>query len=277
MTDHSPHANALPLAPLDAPVQVLGRFANASNAALLVQLCDEDATSTEANEDVELASLPWQRLAVYKPQRGEAPLWDFPPGTLHQREVAAYRVSEALGFHLIPETMLRDDMPYGPGSVQRFVPHDPWWQYFTVVANHGERFTVDLMKMVLLDLIIANADRKAGHVLVRDVRVACGGALEEPNVPREASLALVDHGVCFHEEQKLRTVAWDFAGAHVPQALHDALLAVYDNFDAAIASGLTALLSPAEIVACQHRMGEVLGLATFPQPLNARAFPWPLV
>lgn len=279
MEPDSTDALALPLAPLTAPVRVLGRFVNASNSALLVELCDGDVLDPTADdgEAVVLASLPWQQLAVYKPQRGEAPLWDFPAGTLHRREVAAYQVDQALGFDLVPETILRDDLPYGPGSVQRFVPHDPWWQYFTVVANHGERFSVNLMKMVLFDLIVANADRKAGHVLVRDVRVACGGALEEPNVPRAASLALVDHGVCFHEEQKLRTVAWDFAGAHVPEALHDAVQAGYDTFDDALYDPLAALLSPAEIAACRDRMGDVLALGTFPQPHDERAFPWPLV
>ncbi|MEX2533017.1 MAG: SCO1664 family protein [Nitriliruptoraceae bacterium] len=276
MNDQS-DVTELPLAPLSWPVRVLGRFVNASNSALLVELVDGDGVLVERDKEVELATLPWQRLAVYKPQKGEVPLWDFPPGTLHQREVAAYRVSEALGFDFVPETVLRDDLPYGPGSVQRFVPHDPWWQYFTVVAHHAERFSVALMKMVLFDLIVANADRKAGHVLVRDVRVAPGGALDDPDVPLAASLALVDHGVCFHEEQKLRTVAWDFAGAHVPEALHAVVSQAYDTFDDTLGDTLLGLLSPKEIEACRNRMGDVLTLQTFPQPHDERAFPWPLV
>jgi len=268
--------DALPLAPLSAPVRVLGRFVNASNSALLVELL-ADGEATDAEQEVELATLPWQRLAVYKPARGEAPLWDFPQGTLHRREVAAYLLSEALGWDLVPETVLRDDLPYGAGSVQRFVPHDPWWQYFTLVAHHAHRFIVPLMKTVLFDLICSNADRKAGHVLVRDVRVAPGGALDDPSVPVAATLALVDHGVCFHAEPKLRTVAWDFAGAHVPQALHDAVSAVANAFDDTLRVALAPLISPAEIEACYSRLGEVATLATFPQPQDERAFPWPLV
>jgi uncharacterized repeat protein (TIGR03843 family) len=266
---------AVPLAPLDAPVRVLGRFVNASNSALLVELVEDG--DPQAESDVPLADMAWQKLAVYKPQRGEAPLWDFPHGTLHRREVAAYQLSEALGFGLVPETVLRDDLPYGEGSLQRFVPHDPWWQYFTVVAHHAERFGVALMQTVLFDLISSNADRKAGHVLVRDVRVAPGGALDDPNVPRDATLALVDHGVCFHTEPKLRTVAWDFAGAHVPDALTAAAQQVYDTFDAVLAPSLAPLLAPEEIEACYERLFDATQLETFPQPGDERAFPWPLV
>jgi uncharacterized repeat protein (TIGR03843 family) len=273
MENGSP-GDTVQLASLAAPVSVLGRFVNASNSALLVALARPDEV---VDEHVAIADLAWQQLAVYKPQRGEAPLWDFPNGTLHRREVAAYRLSEALGWGLVPETVLRDDLPYGPGSVQRFVPHDPWWQYFTVMSHHAERFTVPLMKTVLFDLLCTNADRKAGHVLVRDVRVPPGGALDEPNVPADATLALVDHGVCFHAERKLRTVAWDFAGAHVPAALHDDVVALYDTFDDTLGAALAPLLTDAEIEACRVRCADVAALETFPQPHDDRAFPWPLV
>lgn len=260
---------------LSSPVSVLGRFVNASNSALLVALNPPEATPV--TDDMPLDTLSWQRLAVYKPARGEAPLWDFPDGTLHKREVAAYRVSEALGWGLVPETVLRDDLPYGPGSVQRFVPHDPWWQYFTVMSHHAEQFTVPLMKTVLFDLLLTNADRKAGHVLVRDTRVAPGGALDEPDVPRDATLALVDHGVCFHHESKLRTVVWDFAGAHVPLALTHDLTRLADTFDEGVGGLLADLLDDREIDAFQRRLHDVVALETFPQPEDERAFPWPLV
>lgn len=262
-------------ADLHAPVEVLGRFVNASNSALLVAL--NPSGVEPVGDDTPFETVPWHRLAVYKPQQGETPLWDFPDGTLHKREVAAYLLSEALGWNLVPETVLRDNLPYGPGSVQRFVPHDPWWQYFTLLSHHAERFTVPLMKTALFDMLLTNADRKAGHVLVRDPRVAPGGALDEPNVPAEATLALVDHGVCFHHDTKLRTVVWDFAGAHVPTALTDDVVAVRDTFDQTVAVTLDGLLDPAEIEALRARFDDVAACETFPQPHDARAFPWPLV
>lgn len=268
-------AAARSLAPLDGPVSVLGRFANASNAALLVML---DTGGAAAHTPVvDISAVPYGQLAVYKPQRGEAPLWDFAAGTLHCREVAAYRLSEALGWGLVPETVLRDDLPYGPGSVQRFVPHDPWWQYFTVMSHDAERFSVALMKTALFDLLCNNADRKAGHVLMRDVRVPPGGALDTPDLPAAATVQLVDHGVTFHHEPKLRTVIWDFAGAHLPDGLRRDITSVQQRFDDTLAGALRDLLDDAEIAACRERFADVVALECFPHPAHERAFPWPLV
>ncbi len=118
-----------------APFEVVGRFADASNATLLGRLCDRDATPlTELVErlgrPLGIEDLDPADLVVYKPRDGERPLWDFPEGTLHRREVAAFEVDAALGLGLVPLTLLRDDAPHGPGSVQRFVPHDPDVHYF---------------------------------------------------------------------------------------------------------------------------------------------------
>ncbi len=131
-------------------------------------------------------------LAIYKPQRGERPLWDFPRGTLCRREVAAYEISRALGWNIVPETVLRDG-PAGIGMVQQFVDHDPEEHYFTLLADHQD----DFRRMALFDIVINNTDRKGGHCL----RATADGRIFG-----------IDHGVAFHSMWKLRTVIWDFAG-----------------------------------------------------------------
>ena len=135
-------------------------------------------------------------LAVYKPQAGEAPLWDFPDGTLGQREVAAYTLASALGWPSVPPTVWREG-PEGPGSVQAFVDADFEEHYFTLRSAFAEQFR----RVAAFDLVANNADRKGGHcLLVRDTGVVW----------------LIDHGVCFAVEPKLRTVVWDHAGEPVP-------------------------------------------------------------
>jgi uncharacterized repeat protein (TIGR03843 family) len=230
----------------DAPFEVVGQFAHASNATLLVKF-------TDGSED----------LAVYKPQRGEAPLWDFPEGTLHRREVAAYVVSELLGWGLVPETVLREDGPFGVGSVQRFVQHDPNRHYFALLEEGRSELLDQLRKMVVFDLVIDNADRKGGHVLVEEVE---GGV----------QLRLVDHGVSFNVERKLRTVAWDFAGQPVPPALCDAVTELVGRASD-VRQALTTLLSPVEIGVLLERMRAIADLQVFPEPIGPRPFPWPLV
>lgn len=198
--------------------------------------------------------------AVYKPARGERPLWDFPSGTLASREVAAYLVSLALGWDLVPLTVLRPDGPAGPGSLQVFVDADPEHHYFTFSDEEKQR----LRPVAAFDLLINNADRKGGHVLLSP-----GG-----------HLWLIDHGVCFHEEEKLRTVIWDFAGEPIPREI----LKDVERLQTGLAPGgelegkLQSLLAPGEIRALERRAAALLASRQFPAPSDdRRPYPWPLV
>src|SRR5262245_41729330 len=131
----------------DGVADVLGRMPWSSNATFLACLTDPDRPTEEL-------------LAIYKPQRGERPLWDFPRGTLCHREVAAYEMSEALGWDLVPDTVLRDG-PAGIGMMQRFVEHDPEEHYFTLLEEHAD----DFRRMAAFDIVINNTDRKGGHCI----------------------------------------------------------------------------------------------------------------
>ena len=142
--------------------------------------------------------------AVYKPSRGEQPLWDFPDHTLAHREVAAYLVSEALGWNFVPFTALREDGPYGPGSIQQFIEYDPDYHYF----NFSEEDKARLEPVMLFDLLCNNADRKGSHVIIEK---------------ETRKLWLIDHGLCFHEEDKLRTVIWDYAGQSISDDFCEAI------------------------------------------------------
>jgi uncharacterized repeat protein (TIGR03843 family) len=197
--------------------------------------------------------------AVYKPSRGEQPLWDFPTSTLAHREVAAYLVSEALGWRFVPLTLLRDDGPFGPGSIQQYIEYDPNYHYFNFTAEDKAR----LRPVTLFDLLCNNADRKGSHVIIEE---------------GTHKLWLIDHGLCFHEEDKLRTVIWDFAGQDIPTEL----LADLERFRAALAqtSGLLAdlprHLSPRELAALAARATSLLRSGAFPlPPEDRRAFPYP--
>lgn len=195
--------------------------------------------------------------AVYKPFRGEQPLWDFPDNTLAQREVAAYLVSEALGFHFVPYTILREDGPfYGPGSLQQYIDYDPEYHYFTFSDDDKAR----LRPVVLFDLLINNADRKGSHVLLE----------KSTN-----KLWIIDHGICFHEENKLRTVIWDFAGETIP----DELLMPLRSLRSGTSNLLTDLqlcLSPGEVSALAARAASLLTSKKFPAPpRDRRAYPYP--
>ena len=198
--------------------------------------------------------------AVYKPVRGEQPLWDFPDNSLGAREVAAYLVSEALGFHLVPYTTLREDGPfYGPGSLQQFVEYDPDYHYF----NFSEADKARLRPVVLFDLLANNADRKGSHVLIEK---------------GTGKLWAIDHGLCFHQEDKLRTVLWDFAGEPIP----DELLTCVDSLPGQLASGanlraaLKPYLEPRELSALAVRARAVLRSRRFPfRPRDRRAYPSP--
>ena len=151
--------------------------------------------------------------AVYKPSKGEQPLWDFPDTTLAHREVAAYLVSEALGWDFVPYTALREDGPYGPGSIQQYIEYDPNYHYF----NFSDEDKARLEPVMLFDLLCNNADRKGSHVIFE----------EETH-----KMWLIDHGLCFHEEDKLRTVIWDYAGQPIPDDLLKALAHLSDRPEA---------------------------------------------
>ena len=201
-----------------------------------------------------------QAPAVYKPRRGESPLWDFARGTLCLRERAAYVVSEALGWDLVPPTVLRKG-PEGLGSVQFFVDALPDDHYFTVRedARHAET----LRRLALFDAVINNADRKSGHCLV----------------DRRGRLWAIDHGICFHEEHKLRTVIWEFAD----QPISPDLLADLAEFHAVLADPthptaqeIQRLLRPGETHALADRVAVLVDDGVYPSPLpHRRNFPWP--
>lgn len=210
---------------------------------------------------------PNELLAVYKPQKGERPLWDFPQGTLYQRERAAFLISQALGWHQVPPTAIRQG-PHGIGSVQLFIPHDPDCHYFTIEAD--PTFADQLQKIVLFDTLINNADRKAGHVLIEE---------REP-AQSPARLWLIDHGICFHNEPKLRTVIWEFAGQAIPQPLLADLQQLQQALatpTTAVASELAQLLSPIEQTALHKRMQTILNEGIFILPGAGRHYPWPPV
>jgi hypothetical protein len=221
-------------------LEVLGRMPWASNATLLAIARADDVVVQ----------------AVYKPRRGERPLWDFPSGTLCQREVATYELSEALGWGLVPATVLRDG-PVGIGMVQRFVDHDPEEHYFTLLEQHADRFR----KFAVFDVLINNADRKGGHC----IRSRPDGAIVG-----------IDHGLTFHPAWKLRTVIWDFAGEAVPPALADDVCRVLADDE--LGERMARLVSSLELEAMQQRARELVRAGRLPDPdPGYHSLPWPLV
>lgn len=223
-------------------IELKGQFTRGYNYTFLVKVCYEGS------------EIP----AVYKPARGEQPLWDFPENTLAGREVCAYLVSQALGFGLVPLTLLRDG-PLGPGSLQQYIEYDPNYHYFTFKTAELDR----LRPVALFDLLINNADRKGSHILVQK---------------RTRKLYLIDHGLCFHAQDKLRTVVWNFAGEPIPAEL----LAVLSTFRADLARPgnlpaiLGTFLNPEELAALQSRAAALLAVGQFPfPPDDRRAFPYP--
>ncbi len=255
-------------------LELVGRFADASNATLLVRLLDGDAPTlaelaAALGHEPSLDELDPHHLAVYKPRRGEAPLWDFPAGTLHRREVAAFAVSEALGWGLVPTTVLREDAPLGPGSLQRFVAHDPSLHYFRLLEVGSDAVLASLRRMVVFDLVIDNADRKGGHVLL-----AAGSGQDRPGSV-DGTVQLVDHGVSFNVDRKLRTVAWEFAGEPVPAEVRADVARLADALAGDLGTRVAGLLSDAEVEVLRRRAERLVDLAEFPEPWGPRAYPWP--
>jgi len=194
------------------------------------------------------------QAAIYKPHRAERPLWDF-PGGLYQREVAAYELSVALGWGLVPETVLRDEAPLGTGSLQWFIEADFEQHYFTLLEH--EQYRPALQAVATFDLIANNADRKSGHCLLDG----------------EGKIWGIDHGLCFHAQPKLRTVIWDFAGEPIPAPLLDDVARLAEDPPAA----LRPLLDDGERAAVVRRARAVVRSGRFPEPGEARPYPWPLV
>ncbi len=219
-------------------ITVKGRMPWSSNATFLAEVALEGATA----------------LAVYKPGRGERPLWDFPPG-LFRREVAAWQLSEVLGWGLVPPTVEREG-PLGEGSLQLFVAADFEEHYFTLVKRreHHDR----LRRVCAFDLVANNADRKSGHCVLGP----------------DGVIWAIDNGLCFSAEPKLRTVIWDFAGQPVSA---DLLAGVARLAEAGPPPALAALLAPDEEEALLARAEALLAQRRFPHRSGGRDYPWPLV
>ncbi len=219
-----------------ADMEILGLLPYASNATLLARVSHGDR----------------EALAVYKPRRGERPLWDFPSGTLCLRERAAWLVSSQLGWDLVPPVVLRDG-PAGYGALQLFIEEDEDADVRALIRTH----TDELRTLALFDVVINNADRKAGHLIV----------------DTDGKLWGVDHGVTFSDEPKLRTVIWAFEGETIPQRLLDDL----ETLTRGMGVGeLGDLLHPMELDALCQRVSTLLATKRFPAPDPHRHHvPWP--
>jgi uncharacterized repeat protein (TIGR03843 family) len=245
--ERGPALDAVPALLAEGELTIEGRLPWSSNLTFLVTVGDAGEHDA-ADENV--------LQAVYKPYRGEQSLWDFPDG-LYRREVAAGMLSDALGWGVVPPTVLRQDGPFGPGSLQLFVEADYEEHYFTVLEAGGAQERLQVI--CAFDVVANNADRKSGHVLVGP----------------DGRLWGIDQGLCFHVHHKLRTVIWDFAGDPVPGH-------VVADLERLVAGGLPdeleELLSPAEAEALLSRAAWLAAEGTFPEPREGHPpYPWPLV
>lgn len=234
-----PRADGAVLAALrSSELEVVGRLVESSNNAMVVVV------------------RPGELLAVWKPTRGERPLFDFPIGTLSRREVAAYLVSEALGWGIVPPTVLRDG-PFGEGMLQQWIEADPEADVMAMLEAEDPR----LRRVALFDAVVNNTDRKGGHLLPIP-----GGHLHA-----------VDHGVTFSIVPKLRTLLWAWEG----QPFEANERAALERVAAALSSGSLAaelgeLLARPEVEATARRVADLLASGVFPSP-NPEwpAIPWP--
>lgn len=225
-------------------IRIRGLFEFGSNYTFLCDLTD--------------SRHPASLRAVYKPTQGERPLWDFPTGSLARREVAAFWVSQALGWELVPATVLRQDGPYGEGSLQEYLDLDLEQNYFALRETRPEL----LGRVALFDTLVNNADRKAGHVLL----------------DRNGHLWLIDHGICFHSEPKLRTVIWDFAGETIPPPLVRDLTSFRERLTSqeGLRRNLRQYLSGEELAALERRSAALIRSGRYPRPGPGRSIPWPV-
>jgi uncharacterized repeat protein (TIGR03843 family) len=220
---------------------------------------------------VRSATLPWgsnetflvvldgeaagQSYAVYKPQLGEAPLWDFPDGTLYRREYASYLVSTALGWHIVPPTVVRDG-PYGVGAVQLFIESERRASYYTI----HQRAVEAVQRIAAFDCLVNNTDRKSEHCLLGT----------------DGRIWGIDHGLTFHRQPKLRTVIWEFADDPIPADLLADLDSLQQHLcrPAALRGHLDELLHPAEVAALCRRLEALLSMRIYPRPGSHRSVPW---
>lgn len=263
----APDSTDLPAAEVEhrlatADLVVVGRMPWSSNATFLCELWPagtrpegglaDDDTERGAAEDPPAGEILGR--VVYKPHRGERPLWDFPDG-LYRREVGAYHLARAIGWDLVPPTVERDG-PFGVGSVQWFVEADFEQHYFTLLEDPVHH--PQLRRMCAFDLVANSTDRKGGHVLVDD----------------DGHLWGIDNGLCLHAEFKVRTVIWDFADEPLPGELADDLAAFVE---APLVPELVDLLDPFERDALCARANALLAEGRFPTDPTGRRYPWPLV
>ena len=246
MTKPSPSSHTIKLETLlqllqDGQIEVQGLLPNGSNYTFFALVSQAEMRT----------------FAVYKPTRGEQPLWDFPEETLALREVAAYLTSEALGWNFVPPTVFRTGGPHGAGSLQYFVDAQPDCHYFTLAESEK----AELPRVALFDLLINNADRKGGHI-IKDTH---------------DKLWLIDHGICFNTQPKLRTVVWDFGGQPISEPLLDDLTDFRRRLDddKGLKAAFASLLSGAEINALRRRADRLLAAGKVPEPGPGRNYPWP--
>ena len=214
------------------------RMPYSSNATFLVSITDQENTLK----------------AIYKPLRGEKPLWDFEPG-LHRREVAAYLLSEAIGLKFVPPTILRDG-PHGEGSVQLLIDADPNEHYFTIFEQRQDLHD-QFRAMCAFDIVANNTDRKSGHVLV----------------DKDSRVWGIDHGLCFAQDFKIRTVIWEFGGEELSSGLLNAIKPLVTSVPLEVAT----LLTEQEVMAISERAKWLIDGAAFPVDPSGRHYPWPLV
>jgi hypothetical protein len=224
----------------EGDLEVVGRLTDATNATFVCRVSNDTA----------------QMLAVYKPRRGERPLDDFPIGTLGLRERAAFLVSEASGWGIVPLTILRDDGPIGPGALQEWIDVDETVDVLEMVMTGDRR----LRPVCLLDAITNNADRKGTHLLPVESGHIYG----------------VDHGICFSREPKLRTVLWAWRGTTIDPTEMATIRRVRAALDGDLADQLRQLLTEREVQATIARAQRLIDTCAFPEPDPMRpAVPWP--
>ncbi|MET4050073.1 putative repeat protein (TIGR03843 family) [Rhodococcus sp. UYP5] len=255
---------------------IIGRVVSASNATLVCE-------ATGSGDDGETSTV----RCVYKPVRGEVPLWDFPDGTLAGREIASYEVSDSLGWNVIPTTILRDG-PFGPGMVQRWIDTPDrdgehgrtldlvdicrpdlvptgWIPVMQAYDGDGEEVSLihaddpRLQRMAVLDVLINNADRKGGHALEGVDGYVYG----------------VDHGICLHSQNKLRTVLWGWAGTAIDDAAMSDVVAFVESFATVVEPRIRGHITDEEIDALLGRARALVAHPVMPEPRSSRPIPWP--
>jgi uncharacterized repeat protein (TIGR03843 family) len=223
---------------LHGQVEIVSRMPHSSNATFLVNVMCKDK----------------EVRGIYKPLKGERPLWDFEPG-LHRNEVTAFRLSEAMGLGIVPPTILRDG-PFGEGSVQLFIEVDVQQHYFTIFEQR-EDLHDQLRAMCAFDIVANNTDRKGGHCLI----------------DAEDHIWAIDHGVCFSPDFKLRTVIWEFGGEELPDNLREVIEPLIET----VPLDVSALLNSEQVVALQERAQWICEGGAFPIDRSGTRYPWPIL